>query len=120
MAVFMLEDTAGSLEVVVFPETFSKYAVWSNQTRCCSCAASSKKTTSPPHRRDRAAADLGAEERTTREVIIHLQSAPQGRTTFEELAELLSRHRGDRQVFSSSTSRARKRPCACARRSRSG
>ena len=38
-------------------------------------------------------------ERTTREVIIHLQSAPQGRTTFEQLAELLARHRGDRRVF---------------------
>ena len=37
-------------------------------------------------------------ERTTREVIIHLASKAQ-RTTLEQLAELLARHRGDRKVF---------------------
>jgi len=36
-------------------------------------------------------------ERTTKEVVIHLTQASQARTTFEALAELLSRHRGDRK-----------------------
>ena len=38
-------------------------------------------------------------ERTTREVVIHLAGDRSGRTTFEALAELLSRHRGDRRVL---------------------
>ena len=38
-------------------------------------------------------------ERTTKEVAIHLSVPPHGRPTFEALAELLSRHRGDRRVF---------------------
>jgi hypothetical protein len=37
-------------------------------------------------------------ERTTKEVVIHLRQAAQARTMFEALAELLSRHRGDRRV----------------------
>jgi DNA polymerase-3 subunit alpha len=38
-------------------------------------------------------------ERTTREVVIHLTGSSQARRTMEALAELLSRHRGDRKVF---------------------
>jgi hypothetical protein len=38
-------------------------------------------------------------ERTTREVAIHLSVPPHGRPTFEALAELLARHRGDRRVY---------------------
>ena len=37
-------------------------------------------------------------ERTTREVAIHLAMPPHGRATLEALAELFSRHRGDRRV----------------------
>ena len=37
-------------------------------------------------------------ERTAREVAIHLSVPPHGRPTFEALAELFSRHRGDRRV----------------------
>jgi hypothetical protein len=37
-------------------------------------------------------------ERTTREVAIHLKAPKHGRHVFEALAELLSRHRGDRRV----------------------
>ena len=42
---------------------------------------------------------IGAlKERTTREVAIHLSMPPHGRPTFETVAELLARHRGDRKV----------------------
>ena len=51
-----------------------------------------------PARRDRADADAALKERTTREVAIHLTVPPHGRPTFEALAEVLSRHRGDRRV----------------------
>ena len=100
MAVFMLEDTAGSLEVVVFPETFAKHAALIEADAMLLVRGKFEKD-------DESARIVATEllpiaalrERTTREVVIHLQSAPHGRTTFEQLAELLSRHRGDRRVF---------------------
>ena len=58
-------------------------------------------------------------ERTTREVAIHLTAPQHGRHVFEALAELLSRHRGDRRVsleLESSTSRAPTGRCASAPR----
>ena len=39
------------------------------------------------------------QERTTKEVVIHLAAQAQARATFEQLADLLSRHRGDRRVY---------------------
>ena len=79
------------------PSTSS--ARWSNQTRCCSYEESSK-------RDDESARIVSTElmpiaalkEKTTREVVIHLAQGSQARTTFEALAELFSRHRGDRRV----------------------
>jgi DNA polymerase-3 subunit alpha len=100
MAVFMLDDIAGSLEVVVFPETFSKHAALIEADAMLLVRGKFEKD-------DESARIVATElmpiaalrERTTREVVIHLQGAPQGRTTFEQLAELLERHRGDRRVF---------------------
>ena len=100
MAVFMLEDIAGSLEVVVFPETFSKHASLIEADAMLLVRGKFEKD-------DESARIVATElmpiaalrERTTREVVIHLQGMKQGRTTFEQLAELLARHRGDRRVF---------------------
>jgi DNA polymerase-3 subunit alpha len=49
-------------------------------------------------------------ERTTREIAIHLKVPPHGRTTFEALAELLARHRGDRRVYLELDVRSQDRP----------
>ena len=49
------------------------------------------------------------QERTTREVVIHLAPQPQ-RSTFEQLAELLSRHRGDRRVYIELDVKGREKP----------
>ena len=49
-------------------------------------------------------------ERTAREVAIHLAVPPHGRPTFEALAELLSRHRGDRRVHLELDVRSQARP----------
>jgi DNA polymerase-3 subunit alpha len=100
MAVFMLEDIAGSLEVVVFPETFAKHASLIEADAMLLVRGKFEKD-------DESARIVATEllpiaalrERTTREVVIHLQGTKQGRTTFEQLAELLARHRGDRRVF---------------------
>jgi hypothetical protein len=49
-------------------------------------------------------------ERTTREIVIHLSGTSSARPTFEALAELLSRHRGDRRVFLELDVRSEPRP----------
>jgi len=100
MAVFMLDDIAASLEVVVFPEAFAKHAPLIEADAMVLVRGKLEKD-------DESARLVATEllpiaalaERTTREVAIHLAVPPHGRPTFEALAELLSRHRGDRRVF---------------------
>ena len=97
MAVFMLDDIAGGLEVVVFPEAFSK-------SGHVIAADAMLLVRGKLEKDDETARIVASElqpisllkERTTREVIIHLKTST--RNTMEALAELLSRHRGDRRV----------------------
>ena len=100
MAVFMLDDVAGTVEVVVFPETFGKHG--------SVIVADAMVLVRGKFERDDESARIVAtellpistlKERTTKEVVIHLASRAHGRSTFEQLAELLSRHRGDRRVY---------------------
>jgi DNA polymerase III subunit alpha len=99
MAVFMLDDVGGNLEVVVFPETFSKFGSLVESDAMLLVRGKLEKD-------DESARIVSTElmpiaslkEKTTKEVVIHLTQASQARTTFEALAELLSRHRGDRRV----------------------
>jgi DNA polymerase-3 subunit alpha len=100
MAAFMLDDIDGSVEVVVFPEAFAKHGALIEADAMLLVRGKLEK--------DEESARLlasevmpmsGLKERTTREVAIHLAVPPHGRPTFEALAELLSRHRGDRRVF---------------------
>ena len=98
MAVFMLDDIAGGLEVVVFPEAFSK-------SGHVIAADAMLLVRGKLEKDDETARIVASElqpisllkERTTREVVIHL-NVP-SRNTMEALAELLSRHRGDRRVL---------------------
>jgi DNA polymerase-3 subunit alpha len=100
MCVFMLDDVAGSLEVVVFPETFGKHGSLVEADAMLLVRGKFEKD-------DESARIVATEllpiaalkERTTREVVIHLSGRSAGRPTFEALAELLTRHRGDRRVF---------------------
>jgi DNA polymerase-3 subunit alpha len=98
MAVFMLDDIAGGVEVVVFPETFGKHGHL--------IAADAMLLVRGKFEKDEESARIVAtelqpisllRERTTREVVIHLQVP--SRNTMEALAELLARHRGDRRVL---------------------
>ena len=99
MAVFMLDDVAGAVEVVVFPETFGKHGILIEADAMLLVRGKFEKD-------DESARIVATEllpvsalrERTTREVAIHLAVPPHGRTTFEALAELFARHRGDRRV----------------------
>jgi DNA polymerase-3 subunit alpha len=100
MCVFMLDDIAGSLEVVVFPETFNKHGSLVEADAMLLVRGKFEKD-------DETARVVATEllpiaalkERTTREVVIHLSGRAAARTTFEALAELLTRHRGDRRVL---------------------
>jgi DNA polymerase-3 subunit alpha len=100
MAVFMLDDVAGSVEVVVFPETFAKHAPLIEADAMLLVRGKLEKD-------DESARLVATEllpmtalvERATREVAIHLKASLNTRPTFEALAELLSRHRGDRRVY---------------------
>jgi len=100
MAVFMCDDVAGALEVVVFPETFGKHGSLIQADAMLLVRGKFEKD-------DESARIVATElqpiamlkERTTKEVVIHLPAQARGRTTFEQLAELLSRHRGDRRVL---------------------
>jgi len=97
MAVFMADDIAGGVEVVVFPEAFGKHGHLVVADAMLLVRGKFEKD-------DESARIVASElqpisllrERTTREVVIHLQVP--SRTTLEALAELLSRHRGDRRV----------------------
>ena len=99
MAVFMLDDVNGSVEVVVFPETFAKHGSLVEADAMLLVRGKFEKD-------DETARLVATEmlpiaalmERTTREVAIHLKASLNSRNTFEALAELLSRHRGDRRV----------------------
>jgi DNA polymerase III subunit alpha len=100
MCVFMLDDIAGSLEVVVFPETFGKHGSLVDADAMLLVRGKFEKD-------DESARIVATEllpiaalkERTTREVVIHVTGPRAARPTFEALAELLTRHRGDRKVF---------------------
>ncbi len=111
MAVFMLDDVAGSVEVVVFPETFGKHGALIESDAMVMVRGKFEK--------DEETARLVATEllpiaalveRTTREVAIHLSASLNSRSTFEALAELLSRHRGDRRVSLEIDVKGRDRP----------
>src|SRR4030095_2250732 len=96
MAVFMLDDVDGSVEVVVFPETFGKHGTLIDTDAMLLVRGKLEKD-------DESARLVATEllpiaalmERTTREIAIHLKVPPHGRTTFEAPAGLLA---GPRRV----------------------
>jgi DNA polymerase-3 subunit alpha len=99
MAVFALEDVGGSVEVVVFPEAFQKFGQLISTDAMLVVRGKFEKD-------DESARLVASElvpiaalrERIAREVAIRISVPPHGRPTFEALAEVLSKHRGDRRV----------------------
>jgi DNA polymerase-3 subunit alpha len=99
MAVFTLEDRQGGIEVIVFPETF---------TRCGALIENGTLVVvrGKLERDDEEARVLASEivsigtvrERLARELAITVSVPPHGRETLEALAELLAQHKGDKPV----------------------
>jgi DNA polymerase-3 subunit alpha len=99
MAVFSLEDDADAFEVVLYPEAFAKYGQL--------VANDEAVVVRGKFERDEETAKIVAQEvlplaevrgRVSREVAVRLAAPPHGRPTFEALADVLNRHRGDRRV----------------------
>jgi DNA polymerase-3 subunit alpha len=99
MCVFTLDDAAGSIEVVVFPETFKQHGHYAENGRSVLLHGRFE-------RDDESVRILATEitpiemvrERLTKSVAIRLSMPPHGRATFERLLELLAQHKGDRRV----------------------
>jgi DNA polymerase-3 subunit alpha len=98
MAVFTLEDAAGGVEVVVFPEAYQRSASLIE-------AGTLVLVRGKLERDEESVRILASEilpiesvrERLTREVAIHL-TMPADRGVFAVLGEIFARHRGDRRV----------------------
>jgi DNA polymerase III subunit alpha len=98
MAVFTLEDAAGGVEVIAFPETYQRSAALIE-------AGTLVLVRGKLERDDESVRILAAEvlpidslrERLTREVAIRVKM-PADRGLFEALGEVFARHRGDRRV----------------------
>ena len=99
MAVFTLDDPLGGVEVVVFPEPFEKYAsLVENDTMVI---VRGKLERDDETRRILASELLpirALQETLVRQFDVRLKAPPHDRETFERLAELFARHRGDRPV----------------------
>jgi DNA polymerase-3 subunit alpha len=99
MCVFMLDDAGGSIEVVVFPETFKQFGHLAETGRMVL-------VTGKFERDDDSVRILASEiapiemvrERLATAVAIRLSTPPHGRDTFEKLWDVFAQHKGDRRV----------------------
>jgi DNA polymerase-3 subunit alpha len=99
MCVFTLDDAAGSIETVVFPEAFKQFGHYAENGRTVLVHGRFE-------RDDESVRLLASEivpiemvrERLAKSVAIRLSMPPHGRATFERLLELLAQHKGDRRV----------------------
>jgi DNA polymerase-3 subunit alpha len=99
MAVITLEDPHGSVEVVVFPEAYAKA---SSVLEAGAMVVVKGKVEHDEDTIRMTASEVlpidAMREKMTRELSIRLTSPPHGRATFEALADVFSRHGGDRRV----------------------
>jgi DNA polymerase III subunit alpha len=99
MAVITLEDPHGSVEVVVFPDAYTKAASLLEP----GAMVVVKGRVEPDEETTRMMASEvmpieTMRQKLSRELSIRLTSPPHGRQTFEALADVFARHRGDRRV----------------------
>jgi DNA polymerase III subunit alpha len=99
MGVLMLEDQHGSVEVVVWPDTYAKTSTLVETDRMV--LVSGRLEVDDETAKIYASAIVPLEtvtDRAVREVTIRLTMPPHDRGTFEALAALLKEHRGDRRL----------------------
>ena len=99
MAVFMLEDQTGSVEVVVYPEPFKQFASFIENDRMVLVTGRVEVDEERAKMRATEVKDLKAvTERFVKEVCVTMQAPPHGHDTFRALADVFLRHRGDKRV----------------------
>jgi DNA polymerase-3 subunit alpha len=99
MCAFMLDDPGGSVEVVVFPDAFSKAArIIENDVLVLVKGRFERDDESMRILASEVLPIETVREQLAREVAIALRMPPHDRRTLEALSELLGRHKGDRRV----------------------
>jgi DNA polymerase-3 subunit alpha len=99
MGVFTLEDQHGTVEVVVWPDTFAKAGALVEVDRMVLVTGKLEvdEETARVYASDIAPLET-VTERAVREVTIRLTMPPHDRATFDALAALVAQHRGDRRL----------------------
>jgi DNA polymerase-3 subunit alpha len=99
MCVFMLDDAGGSLEVIVFPETFKQFGHLADTGQLVLVKGKFGKEDENPRivASEIAPIDM-VRERLAKAVTIRVTAVPPSRQTFERLWELFEAHKGDRKV----------------------
>ena len=99
MAVFMLEDQAGSVEVVVYPEPYKQFASFIENDRMVVVTGRVEVDDERAKMRASDVKDLKqVTERFVKEVCVTMQAPPHGHETFRALSDVFLRHRGDKRV----------------------
>jgi len=99
MAVFMLEDAQGSVEVVVFPETYGRFRQFIEPGSLL--LVQGKFERDDESSRFQATGMFKLEtlrERLARAVSIHLRTGTHSRSTLEALWDVFAQHQGDRPI----------------------
>ena len=111
MAVFTLEDRHGGIEVLAFPETYSRCADLLESGTLVAVRGKLERDDDDARLLASEVVSIGTvRERVARELAITVFVPPHGRETFEALAELFDRHRGDKPVMVQLELRDRERP----------
>ncbi len=99
MAVFMLEDQTGSIEVVVYPEPYKQFASFIENDRMVVVTGRVEVDDERAKMRATEVKDLKqVTERFVKEVCVTMQAPPHGHETFRALSDVFLRHRGDKRV----------------------
>ena len=99
MAVFMLEDTHGSVEVVVFPEVFARCSKFiENDTLVVVQGKFEKDEESAKLLANEVFPVAALREKLNQEMTIRLSIPPHNQDTFKKLTSVLASHSGDRNV----------------------
>jgi DNA polymerase-3 subunit alpha len=99
MCVFMLEDASGSLEIVVFPETFKQHGHLAENANTVLVKGKFERDDDSARLIASEIVPIGlVRERLATSVAIRLSTPPADRHTFERLWDVFAQHRGDRRV----------------------
>ena len=99
MCVFVLEDAAGSIEIVVFPEAFKQHGHLADNGQTVLVKGKFERDDESARIIASEIAPIGiVRERLAKSVAIRLTTPPADRATFERLWDLFTQHKGDRRV----------------------